>query len=257
MATAETPASNAGIEQSAPQPNNRKFSIPVGVLVAELVGTFMLTATIIATSGQPLYVFFAIAAIVAIVGGLSGAHLNPAITFGAWITRRITVLRALGYILAQFAGAMLAFVTLNALLGGAPGNVNPYTGQSTPAELFKAAPLVENKQWFAFFAEILGTSILAFAVARALHEKTDRFTGAFSVAGGLFIGLVIAGSTAVLNPAVAVAVQALKFETWPIAVYVLAPVIGAAIGFLIYKLVCNDVEKSNTEADAVATKAAM
>ncbi|HEX6258024.1 MAG TPA: aquaporin [Candidatus Saccharimonadales bacterium] len=229
---------------------SRKLNVPVGVLVAELVGTFILTAALIATNAQPLYAFFILAALTAIIGALSGAHLNPAITFAAWITRRMTILRALGYIVAQFAGAMLAFATLNALLGGAPGSVNPYTGQNVPAELFKTASLAEGKEWYALLAEVLGASILGFAVAHALSEKRERFAAGFSAGGGLFLGLVIAGTTAVLNPAVAVATQALKFESWSIAVYVVGAVVGVTVGFLIHKLVRYDIDKSDEETTA-------
>ncbi|HYG83685.1 MAG TPA: aquaporin [Verrucomicrobiae bacterium] len=244
MDTAEQSApNNEPVRDTAPA---RKKNLPIGPLAAEFIGTFLLAGVIITTSGQPLYIFLAIAALVAILGGISGAHLNPALTIGAAMVRRLTPLRALGYILAQIIGAMLAFITLSWLLGGVPDQPNAVTGQMQQAELFKAAALTEGKEWYAFFAEILGASILGFAVAHALTEKRERFTSAFSVAGGLMIGLILAGSTAILNPAVALSLQALKFELWPIAVHVIAPIIGAIIGFLIFKL----VEKSTPQEPA-------
>jgi aquaporin Z len=59
--------------------------------VAEFVGTFLLAGVVLAASGQPLFVLFAVLAIVLTVGGVSGAHLNPALTIGALATRRITL----------------------------------------------------------------------------------------------------------------------------------------------------------------------
>ena len=62
--------------------------------VAELVGTFLLAATVIVTSGQPLFIMFAAVTIVLAIGAASGAYVNPALTVGALATRRLTVKRA-------------------------------------------------------------------------------------------------------------------------------------------------------------------
>jgi glycerol uptake facilitator-like aquaporin len=42
-------------------------------------------------------------------GGVSGAHVNPAITFGTWTARRIGTLRAISYIAAQLLGGLAAW----------------------------------------------------------------------------------------------------------------------------------------------------
>lgn len=212
---------------------------PVGAFLAEVIGTFMLAAVVIAVSGQQLFVMFALIAIVLVVGNLSGAHLNPAITFGAWLTRQISGIRAIGYVIAQFVGAMLAVVALNALLGGAPEQQG-FMGQAP--SLFKASPLVEGKEWYAFFSEVLGAALFGFAVAAAFKHK-EQMAAAFTVGGGLFIGLLVGGMTVVLNPAVALAIDALKFDgIMPTVVYALATLIGAGLGFLVYKLLRKEVD---------------
>ena len=58
-------------------------------LAAEFIGTFLLASVVIAGQGQPIFVLFALTGIVLLIGGISGAHVNPAITIGAWATRRI------------------------------------------------------------------------------------------------------------------------------------------------------------------------
>jgi len=223
---------------------------PLGAYFAEFLGTFLLAAIFVATSGQPIFVFFALVAIVLTIGHLSGAHVNPAITFGAWISRKISSLNAGAYIIAQLLGAMLALVVLNALLGGAPSQANQLTGQAQAAELFKAVQAVGGKEWYAFFASLLGMGIFSFAFASALREKKEHIAAAFTIGGGLFVALIIAGQAAILNPSVALTLQAftsLKGDNalvWAIAIQVIAPLIGAALGFLLYDLFRRDVDTS-------------
>ncbi len=244
MATKKTGA-KASSATKTPKDNNIIFRTPLGALLGEFIGTFIFAAIVISVSGQPIFILFALTAIVLAIGQLSGAHVNPAITFGAWVTHRITTLRALGYIVAQVLGAMLALVVLQWFVNGQPGQMNPLTGQATPAELFKAADLVKDKEWYAFFAEMLGAGIFGLAVASALRETKERIAAAFTVGGGLFLGLIIGGSTAILNPAVAVALQAISWDTWPLAVYFFAPLVGAAAGFIIYQVLLDDVNQTH------------
>lgn len=222
--------------------------VPLGAMFAEFIGTFLFAAVAVSVSGQPIFLFFALAAITLTVGHLSGAHINPAITFGAWISRKISTINATGYVIAQILGGMLALVVLNALVGGAPGQQNPLTGQAQAPELFKAVQTVGGKEWFAFFASMLGVGIFSFAFASALRERKEHIAAAFTIGGGFFIGLIIAGQAAILNPAIALTLQGfsnLKGDTallWAIAIHVAAPLIGAAIGFFLYDLFRRDVD---------------
>ncbi len=211
-------------------------------MVAEFIGTFIFAATIIAGQGQPILVFFALVGVVLAVSALSGAYLNPALTIAGWLTRRLNGARALGYIIAQVLGAMLALVVLNAFINAAPA-ANPADIYSAGAPtLFKAAALPAGKEWFVFLAEFLGTAILGFAVANATRELKERTAAAFTVGLGVFLGLMVAGSAAsyiganaILNPAVAVALQAINFSSaWPLGVYVVGTTVGGVVGFVLY-----------------------
>lgn len=237
----------AATSTAKPKNSQAVLRAPIGAFVAEMIGTFMLTAVVIAVSGQQLFVMFALIAIVLVIGHLSGAHVNPAITFGAWITRQVSGIRAIGYVIAQFVGAMLAVVSLSALLGGVPEQMG-MTGQPQAAELFTASPLVEGKEWYAFFAELLGATLFGFAVAAAFKHK-EQMAAAFSVGGGLFIGLLVGGATVVLNPAIALAIEALNFENvMPTVVFAVATLIGGALGFLFYKLIRTETDKEQAKA---------
>lgn len=222
----------------------------VGAAIAELIGTFLLAGIVVTQQGQPIPVLFALVGIVLAIGAFSGAHVNPLLTVGAWATRKITSVRALAYIVAQVLGALLAFVVLTAFVQQAPAASQQMAmlGQGA-SELFKVAVIPEGKEWAVLFAELLGSAIFAFAVASALRTK-EKIGAAFTVGLGLFVALVIAGSAAVfvggsviVNPAVAIALQAFSGmkDVWPLAIYALIPLIGGVIGFAL-----NDVLNRET-----------
>ncbi|MFZ1249921.1 MAG: aquaporin [Candidatus Microsaccharimonas sp.] len=215
-------------------------------LGAEFIGTFLLAAVIVSAQGQPIFVLFALAGLVFLLGAISGGHFNPAITIGAWATRRIGWLRALGYIIVQFFGAAIAFFALSAFISGAaqPSAQEQLYGQ-TAATLFKAADItaIAGKEWFVFFAELLGTAILGFALAAATRTKeivSASFSAGFGIFIALMVGVTIAGyvsASSIINPAVALTLQAYVPSVWAYVVYALAPVIGAVIGFLVYDFI--------------------
>jgi aquaporin Z len=214
-------------------------------LGAEFIGTFLLVAVIIVSQGSAIAVMFAVVGIVLLLGAISGSHINPAVTVGAWVTRRIGWLRAVAYIFVQFLGAAVAFFTLSAFIGGqAAVSAEAAAYGQTAQELFKAVALsnLTGKEWYVFFAELLGAAVLGFAYANA-YRLQDQLSKSFSVGFGIFIGLMIAGTVAgfvaanaILNPAVALGLQAFTPEAWPYLVYVLAPVVGGTLGFVIFDL---------------------
>lgn len=211
-------------------------------LAAEFIGTFLLASVIIAGQGQPIFVLFGLVGIVLLIGSISGAHVNPAITVAAWATKRIGWFRALGYILVQFLGAAAAFYALSAFLGGAtqPTAEQQMYGQ-TAASLFSASDIstLNGKEWYVFFAEVLGTAILGLAIAVATRAK-DVTNAALTAGGGIFVALMVGitltgyvSASSIMNPAVALSLQAYTSTVWAYIAYILAPIIGAVIGFLV------------------------
>lgn len=209
----------------------------IAALVAEFIGTFLLVATVFAVQGQPLYVAFALVGIVLTIGSISGAYVNPAMTLGAWITRRIGSLRAIGYIIVQVSGAVVALAVLNAFLGSAQS----LSGQT----LFHAASVTSGKEWSIFFAELLGTAILAFGLAAIVRIRRTNIPAAFTYGLAILVALLVAGwatsmslteanaSLTFLNPATAIAAGGISWNLWPIAIYIVAPAIGGVIGFAV------------------------
>ena len=110
-------------------------SLPISAFIAEFVGTFILAAVALVASGGAIPMGFALVAIVLAIGAISGAHVNPLITVGAWVTRRISGVRAIVRDLLPSPPGCL-----KACRPGTPGHpvqVRPLCGpdqQNTPPE---------------------------------------------------------------------------------------------------------------------------
>lgn len=221
-------------------------SVLLGAFIAEFIGTFILAAVAVLSQGQPLSVGFALVAIVLAIGALSGSHVNPLITVGAWATRKISGKRALGYIFAQVLGALLAFVIASAYTDAAPkvDQQAAMYGQQA-VKIFTANPIPAGKEFYVFFAEMLGAAIFGFAVSSAMREKRNRAAQAFTVGFGLLTALLVSGVLAsyiggstVVNPALAFTLGAVsltsQLELWAVLTYIVSPIIGGTIGFFLY-----------------------
>lgn len=237
------PAYKAAAAASGKGLLGRLNNAPVlAALIAEFLGTFTLAAAIVGTAQNgpsAITALFALAAIVMTIGTLSGAHVNPALTVAAWVSRRMGALRALGYIVAQILGAMLALVLLNTYIH-ATGSTESATMMQP--QLFKAPNITAGKEWYVFGSELIGTLIFGFAFAAGTRVLVERTTSGLTAGLAYFTALLIAGSlasmasaTAILNPAVAITMQAFSYgNVWPVAIYGLASIVGAVIGFLLY-----------------------
>lgn len=232
-----------------PSKDKLTSELALGALFAELFGTFILTVALLAT-GSPFGAPNAIIAtltvliLVMVLSRLSGGHINPAVTIGLWATRQISGLRAIGYLIAQLLGAMLALVVVTQFI-----NSDPAATQESATQVFKAAAL--NGDWRPFFAEMLGTALLGFGVAAAVIGRKNSHEAGFIIGGSLFLGLVMAtlGSVAILNPAVALGMSAYDLANWwTVLVYAGGPILGAVAGAWIYKLLQNDIENVKSES---------
>jgi MIP family channel proteins len=230
---AERPAAAPPPSRTPPKP------APLWVaLLAEGIGTFGLVfagcgAIMINTlsNGQITHVGvglvfgLVVAAMIYATGHLSGAHLNPAVTLGFVLARHFPLRRLVGYWLAQLLGAVAASACLRLLLGDVAR-----VGATLPAGTGGAGQ--------AFGFEVLLTFFLMFVIM-AVATDTRAVGQAAALAIGATVGLeaLFAGpiSGASMNPARSLA-PALVSGTWTAQwVYVLAPLLGAAGGALIYR----------------------
>ncbi|HLF16055.1 MAG TPA: aquaporin, partial [Candidatus Thermoplasmatota archaeon] len=205
-----------------------------GKMAAEFVGTLALiyVGVLVLTSGSESGLVGAalahgltIAVMASATMAVSGGHLNPAVTLGALVGRRISIQDALAYVVAQLAGGMLgAFLARRSLPGGDIAGGLPGLG---PGMTTGSAILVEAVLTFFLMFVIFGTAI------------DNRFGGrigglgiGFAVAIGVFAGGPLTG--AAMNPARWFG-PALVTQTWEdAAVYLAGPALGAVLATLVY-----------------------
>lgn len=209
----------------------------VATLVAEFVGTGVLTLVILSvqrsTIGVPFFVAAAAGLTVTLmcfaVAAVSGGYFNPALTIGSWSARKLQTTTAILYIVVQFAGAWAAYWLYTYFVNN---SLQPIGGKYTGRVLS---------------AEIVGTAVFAFAWASALYQKYSVPLWSAVAGLALMIGILTASSASLglLNPAVALGVRAFT------PAYVAGPVIGAVIGFNLYALLMAGSER--TAAKAVVT----
>lgn len=148
------------------------------VLVAEAVGTFLLaTVALVAAPDQPLLVGLTLAIIALAITGVSGAHVNPAVTFGLWTMRKLEAVKVPFYWVAQFIGALAAYLV-----------VGVYSG-NTKIDLASFS----SWNWNIFLLELVGTAVFLFGIAAALRYTETLVARAFTIGLSLTIGLVAAG----------------------------------------------------------------
>ena len=99
--------------------------------IAECLGTFILvffgtgTAVLgngmegIGTTGIALAFGLTIVAAAYSIGTISGAHLNPAVSIGMWLNKRITTMELIYYVVGQIVGGLIASFALLSILKGA------------------------------------------------------------------------------------------------------------------------------------------
>ena len=186
--------------------------------VAELVGTFALTLAVAMsisvgfTIGTAAVASLTVGLFVYTIGGVSGAHFNPAVSIAMVSLKKLSNKDALVYIIFQVVGALLAMLVVAELGGSAPENM-----------------VAENTMQVGV-AEAVGTFILVFGVSSVALKKIDNDASGLVVAGSLFLGLMLAGvmSNGILNPAVAIAFGSVSW------MYMLGPVVGGIVGAQVY-----------------------
>lgn len=217
----------------------------LGAALAEMVGTFILvfggTAVAVGailnrpTAGAAydslavaLAFGLALAAVVAAVGHISGAHVNPAVTLGMAVTGKFPWKSVPAYVGAQLVGAVLG--TLGTWLAfGGPGRNQAKLAATYPAQG------VGDLQ--AFLLEILITFILVFVVVSvATDGRAPAAIAPIAVGFALAVGVFIAGPVTggAVNPVRALGPMLVAGDLTSVWLYILGPIIGGVLAALLY-----------------------
>ena len=213
----------------------------VKALIAEFVGTFALIFVGVGAitgdfinggqtglTGIALAHGLTIAVMVAAVGSISGGHFNPAVTVGLFCTKNIDATNALGYVIAQCAGAILAAFLVKICL---PADALMAVGMGTPA---LGAGISAG---MGFVTEVILTFFLVFVIyGTAVNKKGMQPAGLFiglTVTLDIFFGGPITG--AAMNPARYIGPALLGGGLNNCWLYWAGPIIGGILGAMTYK----------------------
>lgn len=227
------------------------------IFVAEFIGTAVLvlggvgTAVLAGTDVGFLGIAFAFALSQLImsyaIGGISGAHINPAVTMGMWVAKKIPTAMVPYYWLAQVLGAIFGALLLFGIASGEAGfsakaggfGANGF-GKHSPA-LTLGLTHHGYAWWGAFLGEVVVTALFVFVV---ISTGRRLFPAGFA---GLAVGLALGVAHLIMIPVDGTSVNparsigpALFQHTWALRelwVFVPAPLVGGALAALLWLLV--------------------
>jgi MIP family channel proteins len=205
--------------------------------VAELIGTFalvfagagaiMVDAKTHALGHVGVAIAFGLVIMVMIyaVGHISGAHFNPAVSFAFALTRHFPWPRVAAYWAAQAAGALIAAGILRVSLGNVA-----HAGATLPS----------GSQAQSFLWETVLTFFLMFVIMSvATDTRAVGEAAAIAIGGTVGLDAMFGGpiSGASMNPARSIGPALVVGDVHALWLYVVAPLIGAALGGLTYQFV--------------------
>jgi len=227
-------------------------------LIAEFIGTFTLVAggcgTAVFAGGSVGFLGVSIAfglTVVAMAYGLghiSGAHLNPAVSFGCWVNGRMSGKDMAAYMGAQILGAIAAAGILALIVKNCGNELGTFAANGFGKEFYgDAAGYLDCGVLGAFVIE----AVLTFLFLMVILGSTDK-KGA-GINAGLAIGLTltlihlvsIPLTNTSVNPARSIS-QALFSDNGlalsQLWVFIVAPLVGAGLAGLCYKVFQKDEE---------------
>jgi len=190
----------------------------------------------------------ALALLVYALGGVSGAHFNPAVTFGLAVVRRFEWREVPFYWVSQCLGAIVGAFVISGIYGkdGATfGGQDILFGATTVADGFRMPQAILAEALITF---LLVTAIMAVAIDPRAPKGWSGLIIGLSLAAGILVTATATGGSAnfarSLGPFVTSWVGDMWFDygdlniPWKdLGVYALGPIIGASAAALVYESV--------------------
>ncbi len=239
MPTAASTTRSTVLEVSAVKKYAAEF-VGTFVLVFGGVGCAVLAGQRVGFAGIALAFGLALLAMVYAIGPISGCHINPAVTVGLWIARKVRAVDVPGYIVAQILGAVLASGAVLVIANGVPAGYDATAsglgangfGDHSPGHFGLAAALI---------AEFILTAILVFTVLGSTDVLAPvGFAGlpiGFVLTLIHLVGIPITNTS--VNPARSIG-PAVFVGGWALAqlwAFLVAPCAGAAFAAILYRAI--------------------
>jgi aquaporin Z len=170
-------------------------------------------------------------ALVYVIGPVSACHVNPAVTLGAYLTRRISLAEAAGYWAAQFVGGILGALLLYGLFSTSPFYNKARDGLGTNG--WGPGSFLHVSAGGAFLAEVILTGIFVLVVLTVSKQGENKAIAGVPIGLTLtavhIFGIAIDGTS--VNPARSLGPALITGGTplnqvW---LFILAPLVGAVL----------------------------
>ncbi len=237
------------ISVSASKDNNGDRIDLYQKLLAEGVGTFVLVLTGVGAAvlagdnignlGISFAFGFALLIMVFAIGYISGCHINPAVTIGIAVARKMPLKDLIGYIAAQLIGATLAAGVVLLIAQGAPGGYDA-ASQGLAANGYGA----NSPGGYGLLAAAVTELVVSMVFIFTILAVTDRL--APKDLAGVAIGIALVGAHLVAIPVTNCSVNparsfgpAMFVGGWAIEqlwLFIVMPIIGAILAAGVYRL---------------------
>jgi len=197
-----------------------------------------------------------IVAMAYVIGSVSGCHINPAVSLGALLDKRITVVEFCGYFIAQVIGAIIGAAKLFAFVK--VFGLEDLTGG------FGSNGILQGTVWTGLGIEIILTFIFVLLILGVTADKSKGAVAGIVIGLTLtfvhIVGIPITGTSVnparSIGPAIFAGGQAL-IDLW---VFIVGPFIGAALAALVYQIFkckcgCDKEKSESKEENAVEEEA--
>lgn len=165
-------------------------------------------------------------------GGISGAHLNPAVSIAFTVAGRFPAKMLAPYIVSQLSGALLASLTVKLMF---------------PTDVFLGATLPSGSDMQSFVMEFILTFFLMMVIVNvATGSKEQGMFAGLAIGGVVALEAMFAGPVcgASMNPARSFAPAVVSGHTEHLWIYLTATILGAIAAIPVWKYIANDGNKT-------------
>jgi len=193
-------------------------------------------------------------ALVYTIGPISGCHVNPAVTMGFVVSKRMSLADAIAYWIAQFAGGIVGAIILWGIFQGAPVYSRQTTGLG--ANGWGRLSMIGINAGGAFAAEVVLTFLFVLVVLSATSYVASANFAGLAIGMALttvhLFGIPLTGTSVnparSLGPALIVGGTALR-QVW---LFIVAPLVGGIVAALAHRYVLQErAEEAATVAGGV------